>query len=353
MYDNEKNPFMISFSREPEEYIGRPDQVNKVVRTFTLKPVTDQLFMITGVRDCGKTVFMTSIANELDKKEDWLVIRSTPTGDILGHIASELHRLVTLKKINIQLEIPLPVAGHIELSSQQLYESNLSIIDSTLEYLNKHDKKLLITIDEVTNTPQMKEFASAFQILIGKKYPIYFLGTGLYNNIMALKNEPNMTFLYRAPRINLGPLNMAAIARKYQQVFDISPEESANMSKLTLGYSYAFQALGYAYWEHKPVTDMDAVLQEYDDMLDESSYSKMWSELSDVDRQICRAIAESDDSSVKSIREKAGINSNTFTVYRSRLKNVGLLNTREYGKVAFTLPRFANFIKERSMFYEI
>lgn len=309
MFDNEKNPFMISFSREPEEYISRPEQVSKVVRTFTMDPVTDQLFMITGVRGCGKTVFMTSIANELERKDDWLVVRSTPT--------------------------------------------DVSIIDRTLEYLNKHGKKLLVTIDEVTNTPQMKEFASAFQIFIGKKYPIYFLGTGLYNNLQALKNEPNMTFLYRAPKINLGPLNMAAIAKKYQQVFDLPNEKSAEMSQLTLGYSYAFQALGYAYWEHRPVDDMDVVLQQYDDMLDEASYSKMWSELSDMDRKICHAIADSDDSSVKSIREKAGISSNLFTIYRSRLKNVGIINTSEYGKVAFALPRFANFIKERSMFYEI
>lgn len=353
MFDNEKNPFMISFSREPEEYISRPEQVSKVVRTFTMDPVTDQLFMITGVRGCGKTVFMTSIANELERKDDWLVVRSTPTGDILEFIASELAHLCLARKINIQIEIPLPLTGKIGLSNQQLYENNVSIIDRTLEYLNKHGKKLLVTIDEVTNTPQMKEFASAFQIFIGKKYPIYFLGTGLYNNIQALKNEPNMTFLYRAPKINLGPLNMAAIAKKYQQVFDLPNEKSAEMSQLTLGYSYAFQALGYAYWEHRPVDDMDVVLQQYDDMLDEASYSKMWSELSDMDRKICHAIADSDDSSVKSIREKAGISSNLFTVYRSRLKNVGIINTREYGKVAFALPRFANFVKERSMFYEI
>lgn len=353
MFDNEKNPFMVSFSRQLEEYIGRPEQVAKVVRTFTMPPVTDQLFMITGVRGSGKTVFMTSIANELEKSDDWLVIRSTPTGDILGHVASELARLSATKKINVQIELPLPLSGKIELSNQQLYESNLAIIDRTLEFFAKHDKKLLITVDEVTNTPQMKEFASAFQIMIGKNHPIYFLGTGLYNNIMALKNEPNMTFLYRAPRINLGPLNMAAIARKYQQVFDLSPEDSVKMSQLTSGYSYAFQALGYSYWEHRPVKDMETVIHQYDDMLDEASYSKMWSELSDMDRKVCRAIADSPDSSVKSIRENEGISSNLFTVYRSRLKNVGLLNTREYGKVAFTLPRFKNFIKERSMFYEI
>ncbi|MDD6550323.1 MAG: hypothetical protein PUF16_00895 [Lachnospiraceae bacterium] len=46
-------------------------------------------------------------------------------------------------------------------------------------------------------------------------------------------------FLYRAPKINLAPLNMAAIAKKYQQVFDLPNEKSAEMSQLTLGYSFA------------------------------------------------------------------------------------------------------------------
>ena len=350
---NEKNPFMVSFSREPEEVISRPDQVEKVVNTFTMEPVTDQIFMITGIRGAGKTVFMTSIANGLESRDDWMVIRCTPTGDILGFIASELARLSVTNQFNLQIEIPLPFSGRVELSKQQAYDNNLSIIDRTLDYLLKHGKHLLVTIDEVTNTEQMKEFASAFQILIGKKYPIFFLGTGLYKNIQELKNEPNMTFLYRAPRINIGPLNMAAIARKYQMIFDISIEEAAEMSKLTLGYSYAFQALGYSYWEHKPVKDMEPVLHEYDDMLDESAYSKMWSELSAVDRKICHAIAESEDSSVKTVREAAGMTSNQFTVYRERLKKQGLLNTSEYGKVAFALPRFAEFVKTRSLFYEL
>ena len=45
-------------------------------------------------------------------------------------------------------------------------------------------------------------------------------------------------------------------------IFDISIEEAAEMSKLTLGYSYAFQALGYSYWEHKPVKDMQDKAQQ-------------------------------------------------------------------------------------------
>lgn len=349
---SEKNPFTISFSREPEEYIRRPEQVERVVDTFTRKPVTDQLFVITGIRGSGKTVFMTTIANELERRKDWIVIRSTPTGEIIEYIASELLRIDVLKQTDIQIDIPLPLSGHIEVSRQREHDTSLSVIDRSLESMAKHERNLLITIDEITNTTQMKEFASAFQIFIGKKYPIYFLGTGLYRNIQALKNEQNMTFLYRAPRIDIGPLNMPAIARKYQQVFDIGDKEAADMSRLTQGYSYAFQALGYTYWENGG-KDMKKVLHDYDDLLDESSYSKLWTELSDTDKRICRAMAETDECSVKAIRQVAGISSNQFTVYRERLRNAGLLNVSEYGKATFALPRFKEFIKERSMYYDI
>ena len=73
--------------------------------------------------------------------------------------------------------------------------------------MTKKKKRLLITIDEVTNTKKMRIFASAFQIFVRQDYPIFLLMTGLYENIHELQNEKSLTFLYRAPKLRLGLLD--------------------------------------------------------------------------------------------------------------------------------------------------
>ena len=46
-------------------------------------------------------------------------------------------------------------------------------ISRMLQSLKSHDKKLLITIDEVTSNRFMREFAAAYQILIRQDLPVY------------------------------------------------------------------------------------------------------------------------------------------------------------------------------------
>ena len=57
----------------------------------------------------------------------------------------------------------------------------------------------------------MRSFAHDFQSLLRDDYPVFALMTGLYENIYDLQNEKSLTFLYRAPKIILEPLNYTAI----------------------------------------------------------------------------------------------------------------------------------------------
>ncbi len=82
-----------------------------------------------------------------------------------------------------------------------------------LSHIKRLGKRLLITIDEVINSENIKIFASSFQIFLREEYPIYLLMTGLYENIYDLQNEKSLTFLYRAPKIILEPLNYTAIKK--------------------------------------------------------------------------------------------------------------------------------------------
>lgn len=177
-----------------------------------------------------------------------------------------------------------------------------------------------------------------------RDYPIYLLMTGLYENIYDLQNEDTLTFLYRAPKLTLEPLNYTAVRKNYMDIFDLDMETAERMTVLIKGYPFAFQVLGYLYWENRD-KDIDEILPEYDQYLDEYVYGKIWSELSGLDKKILIEISESKENKVKKLRERLGMKSELFSVYRERLKRKGVIDTREYGKIRLVLPRFDEFVR--------
>lgn len=338
-----KNPFTLSFGRKPPEFIERYELRNRVITTFTMPPITDTLFLITGVRGSGKTVLMSSIASELEKDSSWIVLRINPHHDILQAIYDELYAAIVQLHLSFSAEINLGIFK-AEMNHNSLPEYSVFNLKSLLEAVSQKEMKVLITIDEVINTPQMVEFAHQFQVYTMENLPIFFLGTGLYENIADLQNEKTLTFLYRAPKIFTTPLDISAMASSYQSVFQIPTHKALKLAQLTKGYAFAFQALGYVYFEHQDAQTLDEILPIYDQILRESSYEKLWSELSDMDRLVCKAIADSPDDLVKTIRQQMNISSQKFSVYRNRLKEKGLIDTSRFGKVSFILPRFKEFI---------
>ena len=52
---------------------------------------------------------------------------------------------------------------------------------------------------------------------------------------------------------------------------------------------------------------------------------------------------------VKELRDRLQMSSELFSVYRDRLKRKGVIDTREYGKISFALPRFAHFVEMQKL----
>ena len=117
------------------------------------------------------------------------------------------------------------------------------------------------------------------------------------------------------------------------------------MTLLTKGYPFAFQVLGYLYWENRDQKSLEDILPEYDQYLEEYVYSKIWSEMSELDKKIVFEMAVSGETKIKSIRERLNLKSEQFSVYRDRLKRKGVIDIKEYGRVSMALPRFDEFVK--------
>ena len=343
------NPFTLSFGKKPMQFISRLTQTGEIIDTFQSETPSNQIYMLTGVRGSGKTVMMTTISSELSSDKSWICIELNPEMNMLQSLAAKLYTIPEMHKLFINAKIDLSLFGiGVSLENAIPFSDIESAISKMLEVIKKNKKKVLITIDEVINNEYIRIFASSFQIFIRHDYPLFLLMTGLYDNIYDLQNEKNLTFLYRAPKVQLEPLNFTAIRASYQKVFDISDEAAEEMTVLTKGYSFAYQVLGYLFWNNEKKNIRDS-LPLYDQYLEEYVYGKIWSELSSTDKKVLRYISSDENKSfnVKDIRGALKMKSEAFSVYRDRLKRKGLINCSTYGEISLALPRFGEFAKSR------
>ena len=340
-----ENPYTLMFGKEPLQTISRFAQTREIYDAFLADNSPCQIYMITGVRGSGKTVMMTEVSREISKHDEWITVELNPSLDMLGSLAAKLYDDKRIKgyfksaKINLSL---LGIGVGVEWNTEDPISDIEVAISRMLETLKKHNKRLLITIDEVSNSENMKVFAGAFQILVRQDMPIYLLMTGLYENIDALQNEKTLTFLYRAPKIRLKPLSIGSIAAQYKDTFELDSDNAREMAKLTRGYPFAFQVLGYYTYIHGG--KFHQAIVEFRQYLDEYVYDKIWSELSKNDKKILYTMAKKGYNRISDIRADLKAESNEFSPYRDRLIKKGILNGDERGSLKFELPLFEEYV---------
>ncbi|MBR4514006.1 MAG: ATP-binding protein [Lachnospiraceae bacterium] len=344
------NPFTLSFGEEPSQYISRHQQINEIIDSFSGDTPTAHVYMISGVRGSGKTVMLADISDSFSQKKDWIVISVTPDSDILHSIAAKLYSIPELKKLFTSAKLDLSAFGlgvHID-TANQIFDIDTAI-EKMLEQIKKKGRKVLITIDEIVKNDSVKYFAGVFQILVRQKLPVFLLMTGLYDNIYNLQNEKTLTFLYRAPKIALEPLSLNAISRSYESVLKVDRVKADQMAKLTCGYAFAYQVLGYIYWnkfiKKKSSGTIEDLISEYDGLLEEYVYEKLWFELSPKEKDIIAIISERGTVKVEEIRDTLSMTSGNMAVYRDRLIKKGLVDGSRYGYLSLKLPRFGDIIR--------
>ena len=341
-----KNPFTVSFGKVPNKLITRIVQSNEIIDDF--EDMSNQVYMITGVRGSGKTVMMTTVANSFKKDSTWIVLELNPERDILQAFAANLYSHPFIGRDIIDMKLDFSALGFGDsVEGKEKITDIENAISHMLKRVSKLKKKVLITIDEVTNTESIRVFCSAFQIFMRQEYPVFLLMTGLYENIYDIQNVKSLTFLYRAPKVVMTPLNLNSIANVYKTIFELSPKDANEMSVLTMGYPFAFQVLGYLRWQVGKNVPLEDILDEYDRYLEEYVYEKIWIDISPTDKKVLREMAASGETKVKLLREGLSMKSEEFAVYRDRLKRKGIINTENYGEVSFMLPRFDVFINKR------
>ena len=234
--------------------------------------------MISGVRGCGKTVFMTDVSQVIGKDKDWIVVDLSPyKSDLMqeSRSLSEQHSgpgadISEGKTQFLFIWIWSEVSHTAPIADIQV------ALERMIENLAQHHKKILFTIDEVTASPQIKAFTFAVQQMLRKNAPVFLLMTGLYQNISNLQNEKNLTFLYRAPKNHTLSANIGAM-RNYRQNIKLTADDARD-GKAHKGVSFCVSGCGLFLVEGSgKFYKSNQSVRQY---LEEQSYEKIWSELS-------------------------------------------------------------------------
>ena len=362
-----QNPFTHAFGATPNKFIASSLE-ETIIENFSYDQPSERCYILTGVRGAGKTVMMSNIAKKLMDREDWVVCNLVLSDDILKQFAAKLAENPICKKHflktkNVSISIPLLNAG-IEYDQDMVFDIHV-LLGKMLQSISKDGKKVMVTIDDIYLCDGMIAFAQAFQSFLTdyRELPIYLVMTGLFQNYREITDVKNAklkgcTFLTRIFEKEVPPLDESQMAVSYFNTFEVDEKEAIRLAKMTKGYAYAYQLLGYWYFEknvnhNEEVRDYEV---SYRSDLIKYSYSKLWTELSEKDKSIVMYLVElgADDTSVKRAdvisfmnKNEDSISSSTFNKYRERLLGKGIIATSDNreGLIWLPLPEFGNFVR--------
>ena len=339
-----KNPFTLMYGITSQSVISRSAEVEQIIKAFTYQE-NMYSYLITGIRGSGKTVLLKTIETQLSAKDEWIIININPQSDIISSLAGKLFASEPLRTEFKKWKLSITI-GAITLTrdnGEQTSDPEIMIMDF-MERIRARKMKVLISIDEVNDTPSFRSFINFYQTLIGKNLPVYLLLTALNENVSGLINDKAMTFLSRAPKIELEPLNLPTIAKEYEDIFNIDRATAIEMAKLTKGYAFAYQVMGYLFFEASEKRLTKSFIDSYDKYLWNNGYNKFWKDRTENEKLFLIAMSESPNKEKSEIIAHYKASPKTYPIYRERLLEQGLIYSPSYGKLDFVLPRFEEFV---------
>lgn len=346
------NPFSLMYGRIPSSFIERTVEFKTLISTFKSDNPSTFAYTITGVRGTGKTVLLRAVAKELEEKDGFIVVDLNAQDEMISSFGQKLY--YEGRKANFFLDFSLTIdlkLIQLKIGKNETINNPEVIGERLIKNLESKNKRILITIDEVNNTQDIKKFANFYQSMVGKGYHVFLLMTGLKNNIDVLIESNATSFLSRTPKITLKPLNLVEIVKEYKKVFSIGDDIASQLAKLTKGYAFAYQVLGYFFFELKTNQIDSNLLEQYDEYLRKNGYDVIWNELTKKEKEFCIALYKSTGKDANEIMNLISMKESNYQNYRSSLISKGIIEVTGYGVVDFALPRFDQFIKANLVYF--
>jgi len=357
--------FSPTFGYKPKYIVGRDKEISEFMESITDAPGhPNRVTFFIGQRGMGKTVLLLELA-ERAAAAGFVFVRvvagETMLDDIIEGLQIAGNRYTEERKKPIKsvsagaFGFSVGLTFTEDIQKNYGFNTKLSLI---CEALTKRNKGVLFLIDEVrANTKEMRVFATTYQNLVGDGMNVAVAMAGLPNAISSVLNDDILTFLNRANKVYIDPLQIDDVSVCYTKAlrdieigYDAKPIDTA--ARATDGYPYLFQLIGYhmlKYLEEEKKLTMNTV-----ELAVSGSKRALVSDvilpclnpLSAEDKKFLKAMAvDNEESKISDIRSRLKVDKSHTQTYRRRLIEAGIIHSPSRGVVAFSIPYLGQYLR--------
>lgn len=384
------NPFSPGSGLRPPELVGRAAEIEAfdTVVARTRNRLHDRGIVLTGLRGVGKTVLLNEMYRHAQRLE-WLCIRieARREGDDGSNARRALARdlVVSARKYSggpstdgMQRALQSISSFNSSLGATNLslgvdFESGradsgdfevdaLELVEDVCSSLAHTGRAFAIFIDELQDLDKTTLGGLiAAQHLAGQQgWPFFIIGAGLPNLPRVLSDERSYAerlFTYRS----IGQLTHDDASRALTDPVErlgAGFEDAALdvILKASGGYPYFVQEYGQAIWNlatEKTFSEDDAraAVALGLERLDTGFFRSRWERATPAERRFLRAMADDDDesSATASVARRLGLKPSSLGPSRAGLLSKGLVYSPEHGRIAYSVPGMARYVKRHHL----
>jgi hypothetical protein len=395
-----RNPYAPGAGQRPPELAGRDDQLQAfdVVLQRVAAGRPERSLILTGLRGVGKTVLLNSLRSSA-VRASWGSgkLEARPDQSLRRPLSSALHTAVR-ELGHPQIEESDHVLGVIKSFAQRdagvgavLRDRWSPGIDAPavrgradsgdieidlVELLTDIGglaadvgKGVAIFIDEMQDLgpDDVSALCAACHEISQSALPVIVVGAGLPflpAVLSASKSYSERLFSYqRIDRLDRIAADQALAAPAEQEGASFTPQALEKMFEATGGYPYFIQAYGREAWDiapATPITDADVAVAApaAEAELAVGFFGSRYERATPAERDYLQAMATaaekdpetSTDGSVltASVADVLGKKPQSLSPARDALMKKGLIYSAERGRIAFTVPHFGRYLRERA-----
>ncbi|MCL2164511.1 MAG: ATP-binding protein [Oscillospiraceae bacterium] len=362
---NTTNIFSPTFGYRPKYIVGRDNEISEFMEGIAGEPGhPNRATFFIGQRGMGKTVLLLDLA-ERSREAGFIVVRvvagETMLDDIIEGIQISGERLPEERKNPVKSVSAGAFGFSVGLSFTDEIRKNFGFatkLSLLCEALTKRKKGVLFLIDEIrASTTEIRVFATTYQHLVGDGMNVAVAMAGLPNAISSVLNDKILTFLNRAYKVYLNPLQIADVSACYAKAlsdleikFDAKTLDAAACA--TDGYPYLLQLVGYHMLKflngESTLTETTVELAVYNSKraLVSDVLLPCLNSLSAEDKRFLKAMAiDNEESRVSDIRDRLQVGKSHAQTYRKRLMEAGLIHSSSRGVLAFSIPYLGQYLR--------
>jgi len=384
--DPRTNPFAPGAGSRPPELAGRDGLVEEaaVALDRIRGGLHAQSLILIGLRGVGKTVLLNKITRDAAGRGFATVVIEAPEGKSLPGLLvpalreallrldrgqqaltlakralGTLARFVHAFKLSYgELEASIDLAQAGIADSGDLDHDLAGLLDLIGEAAAERGTALLLSIDELQYVPE-RELASLISALHRARQnerPITMVAAGLpqlAGQAGRAKSYAERLFKFEP----VGPLDHAAardalVKPAAAHAVDFDDAALAGILDVTGGYPYFLQEWGKQSWDAaqaSPITAADVANATPTAIaaLDRSFFRVRFDRLTPAEKRYLRAMADLGAGPILSsaVAERLDRKVSSLGPVRASLIGKGMIYTPEYGKTAFTVPLFDEFMR--------